>query len=73
MKAGAPRHIFGACQDVTDDWRMQEENLTRQKLETVGTLANGIVRDFNNLLGGVLGKPNWPCRSWPLVRVRKRS
>jgi signal transduction histidine kinase len=54
--AGAPRHIFGACQDVTDDRRMQEEDLARQKLETVGTLANGIAHDFNNLLGGVLAQ-----------------
>jgi PAS domain S-box-containing protein len=54
--AGAPRHIFGACQDVTDDRRMQEENLARHKLETVGTLANGIAHDFNNLLGSVLAQ-----------------
>jgi PAS domain S-box-containing protein len=51
---GSPRHIFGACQDVTDDRRTQEEALARQKLETVGTLANGIAHDFNNLLGSVL-------------------
>jgi two-component system cell cycle sensor histidine kinase/response regulator CckA len=51
---GSPRHIFGACQDVSDDRRAQEEALARQKLETVGTLANGIAHDFNNLLGGVL-------------------
>ena len=53
---GSPRHIFGACQDVTDDRRTQEEVLARQKLETVGTLANGIAHDFNNLLGGVLAQ-----------------
>jgi PAS domain S-box-containing protein len=53
---GSPRHIFGACQDVTDDRRAQEESLARQKLETVGTLANGIAHDFNNLLGAVLAQ-----------------
>jgi PAS domain S-box-containing protein len=53
---GSPRHIFGACQDVTDDRRAQEEALVRQKLETVGTLANGIAHDFNNLLGGVMAQ-----------------
>ena len=53
---GSPRHIFGACQDVTDDRRTQEQALARQKLETVGTLANGIAHDFNNLLGGVLAQ-----------------
>jgi PAS domain S-box-containing protein len=53
---GSPRHIFGACQDVTEDRRAQEEAFARQKLETVGTLANGIAHDFNNLLGGVLSQ-----------------
>jgi PAS domain S-box-containing protein len=51
-----PRHIFGACQDVTETRRGQEEALARQKLETVGTLANGIAHDFNNILGGVLAQ-----------------
>jgi PAS domain S-box-containing protein len=53
---GQPTHAFGAIQDITDLRRAQEENLTRQKLESVGTLANGIAHDFNNLLGGVLAQ-----------------
>jgi PAS domain S-box-containing protein len=53
---GSPRHIFGACQDVTDARRVQEESIARQKLESVGTLARGIAHDFNNLLGGVLAQ-----------------
>jgi two-component system cell cycle sensor histidine kinase/response regulator CckA len=53
---GSLRHIFGACQDVTNDRRAREEALARQKLETVGTLANGIAHDFNNLLGSVLAQ-----------------
>jgi PAS domain S-box-containing protein len=53
---GSPRHVFGACQDVTDDRRAQEEALAGQKLETVGTLANGVAHDFNNLLGAVLAQ-----------------
>ncbi len=53
-EVGSPRHIFGACQDVTDNRRAQQETFARQKLESVGTLANGIAHDFNNLLGGVL-------------------
>lgn len=55
-EAGSPQHIFGACQDVTEARRMQEEAFARQKLETVGILANGIAHDFNNLLGGVLSQ-----------------
>jgi len=53
---GSPIRMFGACQDVTDARRAQEEFFARQKLETVGTLANGIAHDFNNLLGGVLAQ-----------------
>ncbi len=53
---GSPQHIFGACQDVTDVRRAQEESISRQKLESVGTLASGIAHDFNNLLGGVLAQ-----------------
>jgi PAS domain S-box-containing protein len=49
-------HAFGAIQDITDLRLAQEENLARQKLESVGTLANGIAHDFNNLLGGVLAQ-----------------
>src|SRR5271165_2940064 len=42
--------------DITDLKHRQEENLTRQKLESVGTLAGGIAHDFNNLLGSVLSQ-----------------
>jgi signal transduction histidine kinase/ActR/RegA family two-component response regulator len=42
--------------DITDARRAQEEEFARQKLESIGTLANGIAHDFNNLLGGVLAQ-----------------
>ncbi len=48
--------IFGTCQDITDSRRAQEESFARQKLESIGMLANGIAHDFNNLLGGVLAQ-----------------
>ena len=44
----------GSCTDITDLKHTQQEDLAKQKLESVGTLANGIAHDFNNLLGGVL-------------------
>jgi two-component system CheB/CheR fusion protein len=44
----------GSCTDITDLKNTQQEDLAKQKLESVGTLANGIAHDFNNLLGGVL-------------------
>jgi PAS domain S-box-containing protein len=53
---GFVTHLFGACQDITDLRRAQEETFARQKLESVGTLAGGIAHDFNNLLGGVLAQ-----------------
>ena len=53
---GRPASMFGACQDVTDARRAQQEILERQKLESVGTLAGGIAHDFNNLLGGVVAQ-----------------
>ena len=51
---GAFVGYIGSCLDITDLKRAHEEDLAKQKLETVGTLAGGIAHDFNNLLGGVL-------------------
>jgi two-component system cell cycle sensor histidine kinase/response regulator CckA len=42
--------------DITAIKRAQEQQLVKQKLESVGTLASGIAHDFNNLLGGVLAQ-----------------
>jgi len=53
---GSPERMFGACQDVTDARRAQDESFARQKLESLGTLASGIAHDFNNLLGAVLAQ-----------------
>jgi signal transduction histidine kinase/CheY-like chemotaxis protein/ligand-binding sensor domain-containing protein len=53
---GMPKRFFGACQDVTDSRRTQQEDFARKKLESVGVLAGGIAHDFNNLLGGVLAQ-----------------
>jgi len=44
--------------DVTARRRMEEEQIRRQKLESVGALAGGIAHDFNNLLTGILGNIN---------------
>lgn len=53
---GLPTRLFGACQDITDSRRSQQEDFARRKLESLGTLAKGIAHDFNNLLGGVLAQ-----------------
>jgi len=46
--------FIASCVDITELKRAEEENLGRQKLESVGVLAAGIAHDFNNLLGGIL-------------------
>jgi nitrogen-specific signal transduction histidine kinase len=46
----------GSVHDITEMRRAQHEAFARQKLETLGTLANGIAHDFNNILGGVLAQ-----------------
>jgi len=52
--SGASRGYIGSCLDITDLKHAYEEDLTKQRMEAVGTLASGIAHDFNNLLGGVL-------------------
>jgi PAS domain S-box-containing protein len=46
----------GSAIDITDLKRREEENLVRQKLESIGILASGIAHDFNNLMGSVLAQ-----------------
>jgi PAS domain S-box-containing protein len=53
---GRSARFFGACQDITDSRRAQQEDFSRKKLESVGILAGGIAHDFNNILGGVLAQ-----------------
>jgi PAS domain S-box-containing protein len=51
--AGVIHRIIGACIDITDFRRTQEEALAKQNLESLGVLAGGIAHDFNNVLGGI--------------------
>jgi PAS domain S-box-containing protein len=53
---GKCTHLVGSVHDITELKRAQEQAFARQKLETLGTLANGIAHDFNNILGGVLAQ-----------------
>jgi len=49
------RCVLTITRDVTERRRMDEAQLTAQKLESLSLLAGGIAHDFNNLLAGVLG------------------
>ena len=64
LGSGMPRFLsdgefigyVGTLYDITDLKHRHEEDLARQKWESLGTLAGGIAHDFNNLLGGVLSQ-----------------
>jgi PAS domain S-box-containing protein len=49
----------GGCvlvlRDISEDRKIEDQNLRHQKLESLGLLAGGIAHDFNNLLMAVLG------------------
>jgi len=41
--------------DITEQLKLEEEILKRQKLESIGILAGGLAHDFNNALSAILG------------------
>jgi nitrogen-specific signal transduction histidine kinase/CheY-like chemotaxis protein len=53
---GTCTHLVGSVHDITERKRTQEEAMARQKLESLGVLANGIAHDFNNLLGSIMAE-----------------
>jgi two-component system, cell cycle sensor histidine kinase and response regulator CckA len=55
-REGHPLHGLAMVEDITEFKRTEEEALARQKLESLGVLANGIAHDFNNLLGSILAQ-----------------
>ncbi len=46
--------FLGIMEDVSDMFRLQEEIINMNKMETVGQISGGIVHDFNNNLMGIM-------------------
>jgi PAS domain S-box-containing protein len=53
--SGGPRRLFGVTLDMTERKRAEEAQLQAGKMEVLGTLASGIVHDFNNILLAIAG------------------
>ncbi len=52
--SGAFAGYIGPATDITDLKRIQQEALSKQKLETLVSLTRGIAHDFNNMVGSIL-------------------
>ncbi len=45
----------GIVEDITEQKKLESEQIKSQKLESMGVLAGGIAHDFNNILTSILG------------------
>jgi two-component system, cell cycle sensor histidine kinase and response regulator CckA len=53
-EGGQPKAILTVETDITEKKKLEQQSLRNQRLESVGTLANGIAHDLNNILTPIL-------------------
>ncbi|MGB6295686.1 MAG: PAS domain S-box protein [Rivularia sp. (in: cyanobacteria)] len=53
-EAGNPKSILTVDTDITEKKQLENQSLRTQRLESLGTLASGIVHDLNNILTPIL-------------------
>ncbi|MDY6899270.1 MAG: PAS domain S-box protein [Cyanobacteriota bacterium] len=53
-EAGNPKSVLTVDTDITEKKQMENQFLRTQRLESLGTLASGIVHDLNNMLTPIL-------------------
>jgi len=74
--SGAFAGYIGSAIDITDLKRVQEEALSREKLQSLMSLTRGIAHDFNNMVGAILAQAelaelNLPDGPAPTDEVRQ--
>jgi PAS domain S-box-containing protein len=53
-ETGQPKSVLTVDTDITEKKQLEQQSLRNQRLESVGTLANGIAHDLNNILTPIL-------------------